>query len=276
MENEIKVRNENTDIQVANDGSPMARMAELMSKGLDIDVDKMAKLLEVQKDYEANEARKAYHAAMTAFKENPPKIIKDKHVSFNQTSYNHASLANVLRIISAEMSNHGLSVAWETGQTESGQIKVTCRVTHTLGHSESTSLVAAPDNSGKKNPIQAIGSTVSYLERYTLLAITGLTTEDMDDDGNGGDDLPLNEIVPPTNEQMEVVRAIVEKLPPANKGMVISPEKVARFFYFEKGAYPQHIENAHKAAEFVVQKNPQNIYTKDTRGEFEQKYDIPE
>jgi len=48
--------------------------------------------------------------------------------------------------------------------------------------------------SGNKNPIQAIASTVSYLERYTLLAITGLTTKDMDDDGkNAGGAIGLYE-----------------------------------------------------------------------------------
>ena len=36
---------------------------------------------------------------------------------------------------------------------------------------------------GSKNAIQAIGSTVSYLCRYTLLCVTGLATSDPDDDG---------------------------------------------------------------------------------------------
>jgi hypothetical protein len=48
-------------------------------------------------------------------------------------------------------------------------------------------LAAAPDASGSKNAIQAIGSTISYLERYTLLALTGLATHDMDDDGQASE-----------------------------------------------------------------------------------------
>jgi enoyl-[acyl-carrier-protein] reductase (NADH) len=55
-------------------------------------------------------------------------------------------------------------------------------ITHEQGHSETTSLSAGADDSGKKNNIQAIASTVSYLERYTFLAATGLTAKDMDDD----------------------------------------------------------------------------------------------
>ena len=45
-------------------------------------------------------------------------------------------------------------------------------------------MFAAPDDTGKKNSIQQVASTVTYLERYTFLSITGLAVEDqIDDDG---------------------------------------------------------------------------------------------
>jgi hypothetical protein len=62
-------------------------------------------------------------------------------------------------------------------------VKVTCKLTHKQGHSEEVTLEAPLDTSGGKNNIQAMGSSVSYLERYTLLAITGLATKEQDDDG---------------------------------------------------------------------------------------------
>lgn len=141
------------------------------------------KMMALQERFEKNEARKAYHKAMAAFKANPPKIDKDKAVSFGQgkTSYTHASLANVTEKINMALSGHGLSASWKTEQTN-GTITVTCSITHELGHSESTSLTASPDTSGSKNAIQAVGSTISYLQRYTILALTGLATSDMDDD----------------------------------------------------------------------------------------------
>jgi len=143
-------------------------------------------MMDLGERHEAREAKKAYVQAMANFKKNPPEIIKDKKVSYKAgggtTSYSHASLANVTNKINAGLGEHGLSAAWETLQNEK-EIKVTCTITHEMGHSESTSLTAAPDVSGSKNAIQAIGSTISYLERYTLLALTGLATHDMDDDG---------------------------------------------------------------------------------------------
>ena len=52
------------------------------------------------------------------------------------------------------------------------------------------SLSAPPDSSGSKNSIQAIASTLTYLQRYTLLSITGLAASEADDDGRGGDKKP--------------------------------------------------------------------------------------
>ena len=42
---------------------------------------------------------------------------------------------------------------------------------------------ASPDTSGSKNAVQSIGSTVTYLQRYTLYSILGLASAEQDDDG---------------------------------------------------------------------------------------------
>lgn len=183
---ELQVVNEQSPAIIEGGNSPAAMMMQAISSGMDMD--KLAQFMELQERWEANEARKAYHDAMAQFKANPPEILKDRKVSYKAgggvTEYTHASLANVARTINTALSKYGLSAAWKTAQEERG-VTVTCTITHKLGHSESTSLTAAPDNSGSKNSIQAVGSTISYLERYTVLALTGLATEDMDDDGVG-------------------------------------------------------------------------------------------
>jgi hypothetical protein len=148
------------------------------------DLDKLEKLMDLQMRWEQNNARKAYHEAMAQFKSNPPEIEKDKKVAYGNTKYNHASLSNVTAKINSELSKYGLSASWTTTQTDKG-VTVTCKISHVLGHSEETSLTAGLDKSGAKNDIQALGSTISYLERYTILALTGLATSEMDDDGQG-------------------------------------------------------------------------------------------
>jgi hypothetical protein len=150
------------------------------------DIEKLEKLMALQERWEANQARKAYVEAMAAFKSNPPKILKDKHVEFKGTKYDHATLGSICAIVIDALAKHGFSHRWETTQPESGMIVVSCVLTHILGHSEATTLQAPPDNSGSKNAIQSIGSAVTYLQRYTLLAACGLATNDIpDDDGQG-------------------------------------------------------------------------------------------
>lgn len=186
------------------DSAPVSAIERMLAGG--VKPEDLEKFLAVQERYEKNEAKKAYTQAMAAFKANPPTIAKDKTVAYKETRYNHASLGNVTRTINVGLGEYGLSAAWRTNQGEKGIITVTCTITHALGHSESTSLTASPDASGSKNPIQAIGSTVSYLQRYTILALTGLATEDMDDDG-AGSGAPVDFI---TDEQAKTITKLVK------------------------------------------------------------------
>jgi hypothetical protein len=55
-------------------------------------------------------------------------------------------------------------------------------VSHRDGYSEETELSGGNDNSGNKNDIQAVGSTITFLQRYTLKAALGLAAT-VDDDG---------------------------------------------------------------------------------------------
>lgn len=145
-------------------------------------IEQMQQLFDLQLRYEANEARKAYNEAMSHFRDECPTINRGRSVSHNNTKF--AGLAESIEAIRPMLSKFGLSHQWKTKQ-EGATITVECTVTHRQGHSESTSLSASPDKTGGKNDIQAIGSTVSYLERYTLYAILGLSSREMDDDGKG-------------------------------------------------------------------------------------------
>lgn len=147
----------------------------------DFDVNKLKELLEIRERWEKNEARKAFVAAMNEFKKSPPTITKNKSVSFGTTNYTHATLDHVCEAVIGGLSKYGISHRWTVLQDDKW-IKVTCILTHAQGHSEETTLMGAPDASGSKNSIQQIGSTVTYLQRYTLLAATGLAASN-DTDG---------------------------------------------------------------------------------------------
>lgn len=149
-------------------------------------IENMKELLAFQKDWEANEAKKAYYKAMSQFKSELPQINRNRTVKYQAGSssvqYAYATLFNAIDKVTPIMSKFGLSVAWFHAQTDK-DLKVTCRITHELGYSEETSLTGQHDNTGSKNAIQALGSTNSYLERYTFFGLIGAAAKDADDDG---------------------------------------------------------------------------------------------
>lgn len=152
-------------------------------------ISEMRELLALQKEWDDEKARKAFVSAMADFKAEAGgiTITKSKHVSFKtstgKTEYDHAELHDITRALVPVMAKHGLSHRWTLKQ-EGGTITVDCVISHRDGHSESVTMSAGADNSGGKNNIQAIASTKTYLERYTLLAATGVATGgEMDNDG---------------------------------------------------------------------------------------------
>ena len=152
--------------------------------------DLLTKVFELQQKAEAEMQRKAFVEAFAAFKaEAPTAIARSAKVNFTSakgtTDYNYVPLDKVVDALVPVMSGHGLAHSWETNQDEKGTITVTCRLEHEAGHSKTVTLRGQPDQTGNKNPIQAVGSTVYYLERYTLLAVLGIAQGGADNDGAG-------------------------------------------------------------------------------------------
>ncbi|MBR8248647.1 ERF family protein [Burkholderia cenocepacia] len=153
----------------------------------DADLDKLERLMELQDRHEAKQAKRAFDAAFAAFKAEAVKIIKGRKVTDGPLkNKRYAELHDVVNAVTPALSKHGLSSAWRLTRDEKDWMEVTCYLRHVDGHEESVSMGGPPDSGGAKNAIQARASTKTYLERYTLKAITGLSEEDDDDDGAGG------------------------------------------------------------------------------------------
>ena len=194
-------------IVVSKQSMPAEIIQSAISEG--VDLEQLEKLLYMQERWEANEAKKAYNKAMANFKANPPQIDKDKKVGYStakgRVGYSHASLYNVVEKITAELSKYGLSLSWKTQQAEK-MITVICKISHELGHSEEISLSAPADDSGSKNSIQAIGSTISYLQRYSALSILGLAPHDTDDDGITAEESVID------GNKVEILNKLIKEL----------------------------------------------------------------
>lgn len=171
----------------ANQATPMSMLAVAVQRGMDVATIK--DLMDLQQRWEKGEAERAYNEALAAFKAEAVEIIKRKRVNFTNnagkiTDYKHAELADVIEAVGPALSRHGFAWGWKTKQ-ENGGIEVTCELRHKLGHMETVTLSAPPDDTGGKNKVQQIVSTVTYLERHTLKAACGVSEKGDDGDGAG-------------------------------------------------------------------------------------------
>jgi hypothetical protein len=150
---------------------------------------------------QADQARKAFDAAMADVRAEVKPIAKNRLVSHETKqggtkTYRHEDLAEIQRTVDPILAQHGLSYRFRTTAESNQPVRVTCIVSHKLGYSEENTLEAGRDDTGNKNSLQAIGSTITYLQRYTLKAALGLAASN-DDDGKAAgateDDGPISE-----------------------------------------------------------------------------------
>lgn len=175
------VKHEPQEVQtpVSSAMTPMDMLNMAVERGADIET--LEKLMALQERWEANQARKAFDSAVADAK------AEIKPVSKNRTGHNqkrYADFAAYANEVDPIISKYGLSYRFRTMQDE--KIHVTCILSHRDGHSEESPLSGPPDATGNKNAIQAIGSTLTYLQRYTLMQALGLAAADDDDGAEAG------------------------------------------------------------------------------------------
>jgi hypothetical protein len=174
--------------------TPAGLISQAIEKGLG--VAELKELMDLQERWEANQARKAFFEAFTKFQASAPDIRKNKKVDVDlktggKMAYNYAPLADICRQLNKPLEQAQISYRWEI-KDDGATIQVTCLVSHVLGHTERTSMTASPDATGAKNAIQARGSAIEYLKRYTLIGALGLSTTDSDIDGQQPNEYEYN------------------------------------------------------------------------------------
>lgn len=165
--------------------TPMNMIDRAVASGASIEM--IEKLMGLQERWQANQARRAFDNAIAEAKAAIPVITKNRTVDFetknnSRTTYKHEDLAEISRTVTPVLATHGLSYRFRVTSNVNEPVTVTCIISHRDGHFEETTLSAGRDDSGSKNSIQAIGSTLTYLQRMTLKAALGLAAA-ADDDG---------------------------------------------------------------------------------------------
>jgi len=191
--------NKPQDIAVENHPVPHNPVMDMIRQSIAANqpIEVIRELKDMAKELAADEARRAFDEAVSYAKAELEPIVKTK----DGHNSKYADLGTIDRQVDPILSKYGLSTRHRAGQ-EGTDITVTCILSHKLGHFEETPLTAKADTSGNKNGIQAIGSTLTYLQRYTKLLSVGLATSD-DNDGRGE---TIND------EQLESLRALADEV----------------------------------------------------------------
>lgn len=144
------------------------------------------------KELEGMAARKAFDNAMADAKAKIPTIKRNRAVDAGEKNgrtgpkYRFEDLAEIAQTVDPILSEFGLSYRYRVASPINAPITVTCVVSHRDGHFEETTLTTGRDDGPGRNAIQQVGSTITYLQRYTLKAALGLAVSH-DDDGRGSE-----------------------------------------------------------------------------------------
>ena len=111
---------------------------------------------------------------------NMQRVVKSKKADAGRYAYTYADLASALEACQDALAQAGVCVIQGVRTydvAEGSRVQVTTRLGHVSGQWAECSVDGWPTRDG----VQGVGSTITYLRRYSLLAMVGLAPED--DDG---------------------------------------------------------------------------------------------
>lgn len=168
------------------ESDPMLAMIERVALNPDADVEKMQALLDMRRGEEDRVAERGFYQAMTGAQGEMGAVLRDR--DNDQTRSRYATLEAIAKAIRPIWTKHGFAMSFGSADCpKEGFYRVTCRVSHGLGHYRDYHADVPVDAAGIKGNVNktathAFGSTMSYGRRYLTMLIFDIATSD-DDDG---------------------------------------------------------------------------------------------
>ena len=207
---------------------PMVSMIERVAMDPNADISKLERMLEMKERHDASQAKSehdlAFAKASAEFPEIPLNGV-NKH-----TGNCYALLKDIIKFTRPVLAKYGFSLSFSTEVTERDVI-VTAELAHQGGHSKRNSLPLPRDTGAGRNPVQAVGSTQTYGQRYTAQAILGLSLgEDTEDDGNAsGKPQDDSRSVRTASWEQTIIQDMPEDSTPREKAEAIADALCAQF-----------------------------------------------
>jgi hypothetical protein len=180
-------------VPMSDEKAAVLSMIERAARDPSVDIDKLERLMTMQRQMAAERAKMEYDAAMAACQAEMEPIRRDADNA--QTKSKYATYAALDRALRPIYTSHGFAVTFDTSEAkQTDYIMVHCIIAHKGGHERTHKAPMACDGKGAKGgdvmtKTHAIGSALMYGRRYTLGLGFNIVTADMkDDDGNRAGD----------------------------------------------------------------------------------------
>lgn len=160
---------------------PMVAMIERLATNKDVDVEKLRSILDMQKGILAYNAEAAFNAAFAQMQAKLPTVVER---GVGDKGMRYARLEDINEAVRPILGEFGFSMSHRTEWPDAKTVKVIGILTHREGHSRTSEFQASADQTGSKNAIQALGSSVHYGRRYTTKDLLNIATRGEDDDGH--------------------------------------------------------------------------------------------
>lgn len=155
----------------------------------------------------------AFFGAMAKAQAEFEPVKKDAKADLGQYGYAYAPLENLLAATVPALNKHGLCLMQPLASKAGGGHLLRTWIGHSSG-----ALLEMETDIPRADKIQALGSSITYLRRYTVQSLLGVNGED-DDDGNAADgNAPRIERRPARQQPSAAPQARRPGPPPATNG----------------------------------------------------------
>lgn len=232
----------------ASQASQMIAVIERAALSPEVDVDKMAKLLDMQERIFNKQAEISFNQAMVRAQNRMRPVIKDAANDHTKSMY--ARMETIDRQIRPIYTAEGFALSFGTEDSPLEKcIRIVCDCTHADGHVKKYHADVPVDmygSGGKQNKTatHAFGSSVTYGQRYLTKLIFNIAIASEDDDGNLATPQLARKVTP---YQAEMIASRLEKSPDQVREWFASahgsPENVARKDFDDLMAYLNNVIN---------------------------------